>query len=228
MSDLLFWVVALCFVVGFMLSFFKISRGVQRRLYWSCACAAGVAGVMSTYPTWDGAATLGILPPMAMVAMAYVGTPYIKIGGKIYSLTVGAQRPDAEVVPHAENVSAKPKTDPTPDSYSGLLTPATMWWMLVVIAAIASGSVYGFATGKEEAWVAVMVAGLLALLAAGTGYGDASWRYPVARRQFVQFGVASVITVGSFALVYLTAYYLAQRRPLRRTRSMERLTHPRH
>lgn len=228
MSDLLFWVVALCFVAGFMLSFLNISRSMQRRLYWSCACAAGVAGAMSTYPTWDGAATLGILPLAAMVVMAYVATPYIKIGGKIYSLTVGAQRPDAEVVPHAENVSTEPETDPTPDSYSGLLTPATMWWMLVVIAAIAAGNVYGFAVGKGEVWVAIMVAALLALLAAGTGYGDASGRCPVARRQFVQFGVASVITAGGFALVYLTAYYLGQRRPLQRAQSMERRAHPRH
>lgn len=183
---------------------------------------------MSTYPTWDGAATLGILPLAAMVVMAYVATPYIKIGGKIYSLTVGAQRPDAEVVPHAENVSTEPETDPTPDSYSGLLTPATMWWMLVVIAAIAAGNVYGFAVGKGEVWVAIMVAALLALLAAGTGYGDASGRCPVARRQFVQFGVASVITACGFALVYLTAYYLGQRRPLQRAQSMERRAHPRH
>lgn len=222
MSDLFFWVVALCFVGGFLLSFLKISRRTQRRLYWSCACAAGVAGAMSTYPTWDGAATLGILPVAAMVVMAYVATPYVKIGGKIYSLSVGAQRPDAEVAPHAEDVSTEPGTDPTRDSYSGLLTPATMWWMLVVIAAIAAGNVYGLAVGEGEVWVAIMVATLLALLAAGTGYGDANWRYPVARRQFVQFGVASVITVGGFALVYLTAYYLAQCRPLQRAQSMER------
>ncbi|MGB3333299.1 MAG: hypothetical protein WBA79_10860 [Mycobacterium sp.] len=41
---------------------------------------------------------------------------------------------------------------------------------------------------------------------------------PVARGQFVPFAVASVITAGSLALVYLTAYCIAQRQPLRRER----------
>lgn len=59
-----------------------------------------------------------------------------------------------------------------------------------------------------------------------TAYGDASWRYPIARGQYIQFGVASVITAGSFALIYLTAYYIAQRRPLRRKQSMEYQVHP--
>ncbi|MEB3024069.1 hypothetical protein [[Mycobacterium] crassicus] len=98
----------------------------------------------------------------------------------------------------------------------------------MVIAVIAAGNVYGFAAGKGEAWVAVMLATFLALLAVGTGYGDASWRYPVAHRLFVQFAIASVITAGSFALVYLAAYCIARRRPLRREQSMERPTHRRH
>ncbi|MEB3024068.1 hypothetical protein [[Mycobacterium] crassicus] len=93
MSDFFFWVVALCFVAGFMLSFLNISRSAPRRFYWSFACAAGVAGALSTYPTWDNAAALGIFPVAAMAAMAYVTTPYIKIGGKIYALTISAQRP---------------------------------------------------------------------------------------------------------------------------------------
>jgi hypothetical protein len=38
---------------------------------------------------------------------------------------------------------------------------------------------------------------------------------PAARGQFVPFGVASVITAGSFAVVYLTAYCIAQRQPQR-------------
>jgi fluoride ion exporter CrcB/FEX len=228
MSGFFFWVVVLCFVAGFVLSFLNISRSAQRHIYWTCVCVAGVCGTLSTYPTWDNAVALGIFPVATMAAMAYVSTPYIKIGGKIYALTISAQRADPDSAPDAENVSPARETDSTPDSYSGLLTAATMWWMLVVIAVIAAANVYGFAAGKGPAWVAVMMATFLALLAVGTGYGDASWHYPVARRQFVQFGVASVITAGSFALVYLTAYCIARRRPLRREQSMEHIAHPRH
>lgn len=216
MSDVFFWIVVLCFVAGFMLSFLKISRSAQRRLYWSCTCAAGVSGALSTYPTWEGASALGVLPVAAMVAMAYVATPYIKIGGKIYALTINSQRPDPDGARDGENISTTTESATAADAYSEFLSATKMWWILVVIASIAAGNVYGFAAGKAEAWVAVMMAAFLVLLAVGTGYGDASRRYRVARGQFVQFGVASLITAGSFALVYLTAYCIAERQPLRR------------
>lgn len=226
MSDLFFCVVVLCFVAGFMLSYLNISASAQRRLYWSCACAAGVSGALSTYPNWDGAATMGILPVAAMVVMAYVSTPYLKLGGRVYALTPGTQRSGSEEAPAAEGDSHVQEADSTADSY-GLLTPAAMWWTLVVVGVIAAGNVYGFAAGKGSALAAVAMAAFLVLLAVGTGYADASWRYRVARGQFVQFGLVSTITAGSFALVYLGAYHIAQRRPLQRMQSMDRRAHPR-
>ncbi|BBZ22358.1 hypothetical protein MHIB_07760 [Mycolicibacter hiberniae] len=74
----------------------------------------------------------------------------------------------------------------------------------------------------------VMSGAFAAMLAVVTAYGDASWGYPIARGQYLQFGVNAVITVGIFALLYMTAYYIGQRRPLRRKQSMEYRAHPRH
>ncbi len=135
-------------------------------------------------------------------------------------------QPDGDGAPTAQ--IADSAVDPAPDSYSGLLTPTTMWWVLVGITAIAAGNVYAFLFGGRQALVAAVMAGFLALLAIGTGYGDASWRYPIARGQGIQFGITSFLTAGSFALAYLIAYYAGQRRPLRSKHSMEYLAHPRH
>jgi hypothetical protein len=232
-------VIVLCFVVCFALSFFDISRGSQRRIYWASACLAAVSGFLIGYPNWQkGLGITGILLG-AMIMAAYAATPYIKIGGKIYALTVADSRPDPEDIdtpagdhpgtdgaPHAH--SGDPEFDPAPDSYSGMLTAAKMWWMLVVLAVIAAGNVYFFAVGRGGGWVAAAAAAFVALLAVGAGYGDASWGYPIARGQHLQLGIASLITAGGFALLYLSAYYTARRFPLRRKQSLEYRAHPRH
>lgn len=223
--DLSFGVIVLCYLAGFLLSFSKFSTSAQRRIYWSCACTAGFFGTLATYPTWANAAILGILVPAVMVVAAYVSTPYIKIGGKIYSLTIPDPDPEDAL---ATTDSAQQEIDPHPDSYSGLLTATTMWWSLVVLGAIAAGNVYFAASGRGEVWVGLMSGTFFALLSVVTAYGDASWRYPIARGQYMQFGVASVLTAGAFPAMYLTAYYIAQRRPLRRKQSMEYRVHPRH
>jgi hypothetical protein len=98
-------------------------------------------------------------------------------------------------------------------------------WMLVGITVIAAANAYAFLFSNGKAGVAAMGSVFLVLLAIGAGYGDGSWTYPIARRQF---GAASLIIAGSFALLYLAAYYTARRLPLRRERSMEYRAHPRH
>ncbi|MGV0626919.1 hypothetical protein [Mycolicibacter minnesotensis] len=218
-GNLSFGLVVLCYLTALLLSFLNISTGAQRRIYWSCACVAGVFGALTTYPTWNNAAAMGIFFPSAMALGAYVATPYIKIGGKIYSFTI--LDPDPED-------STQQEIDPHPDSYSGLLTATTMWWCVVVLAVIASGNVYFAVFRHEDVWVGLLSGALFVLVTAPTAYGDASWRYPIARGQYIQFAVASVITAGVFPLLYLTTYYLALRHPLRRKQSMEYRVHPRH
>lgn len=226
LSDLMFALVVLCFIAAFVLSFLKISRSAQRRIYWSCACMAGVFGALATYPTWDNAVSIGIFLVAAMAFMAYACTPYIKVGGKIYSLTI--MDPDPEDAPTTAGDSTRRDTDLHPESYSGLLTATTAWWLFMVPAVAATANVYFFIVGEGRLWVAIVSASFLCLLTVGTAYGDASWRYPIARGQYLQFGVASVLTAGVFPAMYLTAYYIAQRRPLRRKQSMEYRVHPRH
>jgi hypothetical protein len=236
MQTVFLGVVVVCFVVGFVLDFFNIPRSTQRRIYWATACLAAVAGFLAVYPNWKTGLGLAGMLLAAMTVMAYVATPYIKVGGKIYALTVSLSRPDPPDAHTAESEpagapdarKADPHFDPAPDSYSGMLTAATMWWMLVGLAVIAAVNAYAFLFSDGKPLVAAVGTGFLALLAIGTGYGDASWDYPIARGQRLQLGLASLITAGGFALVYFAAYYTARRWPLRRQQSLEYRAHPRH
>jgi hypothetical protein len=237
-AHLLIGVIILCFAAGLTLDFFHLRRSTQRHLYWASAGLAAIAGFLLVYPNWkNGLAIAGILLA-AMTIAAYAATPYIKIGGKIYALTLGDRQPDPDDSPTADDTaprrhdaptqSADPPTDPAPNSYNGTLTPATVWWALVVLAGIAAANVGAFLVSDGQAAPAAVGAGFLALLAIAGGYGDASWGYRIARGQYLPFGVATVITAGSFAIVYLAAYYTARRFPLRRKQPLEYRAHPRH
>ena len=147
MQHLFLAVIIVCFVVGLALDFLHISRRSQRRIYWASACLAAVSGFLIVYPNWKtGLAIAGILSA-AMTMAAYAATPYIKIGGKTYALTVNDRQPDPEDSSTAQ--TADPQFDPAPDSYSGMLTPATMWWLLVVLAVIAAANMYAFLDRKS-------------------------------------------------------------------------------
>ena len=231
MAHLLIGVIILCFVSGLVLDFFNLRRSTQRRLYWASAGLAAIAGLLLAYPKWETGLVIAGILLAAMTIAAYAATPYIKIGGKIYALTLGDRQPDPDdslTVDGGQPQTAYPPTDPAPDSYNGTLTPATVWWALVVLAAIAAVNVGAFLVSDGQAAPAAVGAGFLALLAIAGGYGDASWGYRIARGQYLPFGLATVITAGSFAVVYLVAYYTARRFPLRRKQSLEYRAHPRH
>jgi hypothetical protein len=226
MSEFFLLVAAACLAVAVIQQFFKHSRSSQRRVYWSCTCVAAIAGFLAAHPDSKKGLGLVIFLLGAMTVVAYAYTPYIKFGGKIYALTVPDSEPDPDET--TEAATADPERDPAPDAYSGLLTATKMWWLLIPLLVISSGNVYAFATGEGEAWVALIGIAFLVFLAVATGFGDASWGYGIARGQHIQFGLAAIVTVGVFAVLYLAAYHVGKRWPLRRKQSMEYRAHPRH
>ena len=231
MEHLFLGVVIVCFVAGLTLDFFNLSRSTQRRLYWAGAGLAAIAGFLMVYPNLKSAIGIAVMLFATMTLMAYVSTPYIKIGGKIYALIIGDRQPDPEDSPTVDDSAprqhdaptqpADPLIDPAPDSYEGTFAHATVWWALVVIAGIAAVNVGAFLFSDGKPAPAAGGAGFLALLTITTGYCDAGWDYPIARGQYLQLAIASLITAGSFALVYLIAYDTARRVPLRRKQSLE-------
>jgi hypothetical protein len=219
-------VLALCFVAVFILSFFKISLSSQRRIYWSCALFGAVSGFLMFLPNWKDGTVAALFALIPMTLFAYGYTPYIKIRGKIYALYLS----DSLAEHDETSAAAVPgqEYDPAPDSYGGIATAAKFWWVLVFSMAMSAVLLYAFARGEMDGLGAVIGAGFIVFLAVVGGLGDASWDYPVARGQRLQFGIISVITAGAFTVLYLAAYYAGKRWPLRMKRSLEYRAHPRH
>jgi hypothetical protein len=234
MSSVFIAVFGVAVSVAVIQQFFNHSRRSQRLVYWSCTCIAAVAGFMAVHPDPKKGIQFALFALAMMVGIAWAYTPYIKIRGRIYALTVHDSQPDPDendddnLDVAAEGASDGQAPDPAPDAYSGLLTTTKMWWLLVAISGISSINIYAYLTGEGEAWVAAIGLAFLVFLGIATGYGDASWEYRIARGQYLQFGISTVITAGAFAVLYLMAYQTALRLPLRRKQSMEYRAHPRH
>ncbi|WP_235009789.1 hypothetical protein [Mycobacterium sp. 3519A] len=230
MANVFFVILVVCAVGALAQQYVKYSRSLQRRIYWGCACLGAVAAYFAFYPDSRKGIGIALFFVGVMIAAAYAYTPYIKIGGKVYALTVQDSRPAPD-----ENSAERPGSaltdqdrDPAPDAYSGLLTATKMWWLLILMMIISTGNIYAFASGKGEWWVAAMGLVFIVFLSIAMGFGDASWGYGIARGQRVQFVIAAIVTVGVFAALYLAAYQIGRHSPLRRKRSMEFRAHPRH
>lgn len=221
MSDLFIAIFALCIGVAVIQLFLKHSRASQRRIYWSCTGLASISGFVAGYPDWQRAVGLSALAVIGLTVVAYAYTPYIKIGGKIRSL--GLQTPDPEDVPAEPHADQQ---DPAPDAYSGVLSAPKMWWLMVPLMLISTGNTYAFMIGEGEWWVAAIGIAFLIFLAVMVGYGDVSWGYPIARGQTIQFAILAVVTISTFTVLYLAAYTMAQRRPLRSKHSLDYRSHP--
>ena len=230
MSNVFFVLLVACAVVALAQQYVKYSRSSQRRIYWGCACLGAAAAFLAFYPDSKKGIGMGLFFLGVMIAAAYAYTPYIKIGSKVYALTVQDSRPDPD-----ENSARAPDAgvteqdqDPAPDAYSGLLSATKMWWLLIPLLVISTGNVYAYASGKVVWWVAAIGLAFIVFLAVAMGFGDASWGYGIARGHRVQFVIAAIVTVGVFAAFYLAAYQTGKHWPLRREQSMEYRAHPRH
>lgn len=229
MSDFFFGLLVAALAGAVIQQFFNHSRTSQRRIYWSCTGVGATSGFLMGYPDWARGLGMALFFLGVMAVAAYAYTPYIKVGGKIYALTVQDSGPDAdESSDKADTDAAASQLDPAPDAYSGIISATKMWWLLVPLLLISSGNTYAFARGEGEGWVALIGIIFVVFLAVATGYGDASWGYGIARRQHIQFTVAAVITVGVFSVLYLVAYQAGKHWPSRREQSLEYRVHPRH
>jgi hypothetical protein len=156
---------------------------------------------------------------MLVIACAY--TPYIKINGKIRSLAIQSPDPEDE-----SSEAIAEQQDPVRDAYSGALTAAKLWWILVPLMLISAINTYAYAIGEGEWWVAAIGMAFLVFLSVTTGLGDASWGYPIARGQRIQLAVLTIVTLGTFTAIYLVAYAIGKRRPVRSKHSLEYRAHP--
>lgn len=208
------------------------NRQAERRLFWIGFLIALTSAFFIAYPPdWKAGIGWALLTSFLMLWRAYFSTSNIKIGGKIYAFHVEDSRPDPPPITTPRIGTAEGDHDTAHDAYSGLglTTAKKMWWLMVFLMAICSVNVIAYVHDKERPLLAGVMTALLVVGAAGYGYaGDASWGYPIARGQYLQFIIISVITLGVFTVFYIGGYYAGKRWPWRNKRSLEYRAHPRH
>lgn len=229
MSDdgkLLLIIMGVCVVIAFGQSFVVGDESRQRRIFWTCTAILVGAGFLLAEDDWRGGLAVAFSLLAVMVLHAYTRTRFVKIGGKVRTFGLEDNRP--RPADTDEGSAIDPDYDPAPDSYGGYLTAPKMWWLVVFTMAISAGNIFAFVFSDGEWWVAAIGLAFLIFLSVIGGLGDASWDYKIARGQYLQFAIVTVMTAGLFAFLYLVAFQAARRWPVRREQSMEYRAHPRH
>lgn len=183
------------------------SRELERRLYWIGWLIAAVCFALAALPRgWPGSVGIGLLAVFVAVLYAYLRTPYLKIGHRVYSIVSVEEEPPSHNPPASRN-----------DSYPtaiGSLSARSMWWVLVALTCAMSVGVY--LVGWS--WQLIIGTAFLAVLGAVTGNDDGSRKLPIARGQLVQAGIVSVASILLWLappVCYYVAYLIGQRGSLR-------------
>lgn len=230
MRDIFLTIFVAAVAVALIQQFFDHSRSSQRRIYWSSTCVAAVAAFLMFYPDGKKGVLVALGMFGAMIVAAYGYTPYIKIRGKVFALNATDRRPDPED-DRAESTGDEQGKVPrgqASDAYSGLVTARKMWWVVTILMLIAAINVRIFIESGAQDWASGAAALMIVFFAVVLGLGDASWGYGIARGQKIQFAISTIITAGTFAIIYLGAYWIGKHNPVRRKQSMEYRAHPRH
>jgi hypothetical protein len=186
-------------IIGMMTAAFLPHRHVQRRTYWLSWLAGGLT--MTAAAAHSGprnAWTIAVFAAVMSVMIAFFRSPYLKIGGTIFALSLSDRQPDP---PRNGQPPAPPR--PLPRDRYGNLSAATFWWIQAFL--FAAGAVNVTTAGWKPSTAACVAVFTLAL--AMIGFADASDGFPIVRRQFVP---ALVLTASSVALLFIppAAYVL--------------------
>jgi drug/metabolite transporter (DMT)-like permease len=196
------------------------SRSAERRLYWTGTLIATVSAFFVLYPPdWRGGLIFSAVLGAVLVFRAYMTRDYIRIGGRIYAFNLSDS--------HADDAAQHdPDYDPAPDSYAGFATATKTWWLFALVMLGCGFIVAVYLMDGEGPWYALGATVAVVLAAVLAGNQDASWGYDVARGQWLQFVIAGIATLAVFTVLYLVAYAIGKRLPLRPKRSLEYRAHP--
>lgn len=211
-----------CLVVALTPLVLRRGKRFERRCYWGGTFGAAVSVAIAAVPDWIGGLLFACVTVFAMWLPAYFGSgELIKIGGKVYRFHIGRS---AERGPAFARGGLP---EEYPDAYGTGVT-ATKFWSLLIVAMVflIGGIAIGVADPGQRVLMACCATAFV-VTAVGLGYGsDGSYGYPMARRQYVQFVLISIMSAGAFAVLYLPAWYLGRRFPFRHSRSLERQARP--
>lgn len=184
------------------------SASTERHLYWAGTAVAVFAAFFAIYPPdWRGGLVFASSIAGVLVLRAYMTTTYLRIRGRTLAFNLTDSEQDS--------------SRGTVDTYAGFATAQKMWWLFTVVMGGCALIVAMYLASSEGRWYAAGSALVVVLLPLMIGHQDASWGYGVARGQVVQLVVASLATVGVFAVAYFTGFWLGTRWPLRSKLSPE-------
>ncbi|MCX2934781.1 hypothetical protein ORI20_31435 [Mycobacterium sp. CVI_P3] len=174
----------------------------KRRVFWSGWCGAAILFALYVSHRGATASTLTVAACVLTAALyAFYFTPFIKIGGRVWTFWISDAREDPDVPP------------PPPDSYVDRVTAPSMWWTVAALSVMTGG--FAWAIGWF-APVGIMGGALVAALLAVVGHLDRKDHFPIARGRYVPFAVMvlSLIPVLLWpVVVYFAAYYLTTPAP---------------
>lgn len=171
-------------------------------MFWSGVGVAVVSAFFIAYPPdWKSGAQLSVFVAFMMLGTAYFTSPYLKFRGKIHA----AFRVDAK--------ADDPPDWPRRGATRGLLTSARkLWWFIVAAMALCTFNVVQPALTGDDPRLAVTMAAAAAVIAVGFGFAEGRAGDPIAQGQTLQFVLASVMTAGIFAVLYLGARAVGKRK----------------
>ena len=197
-----FAVLAGAFIVGLFIK----NLAVERRIYWCGWIVGGVLAALSAlFRGWTASLAVFGLVVIAAVGYAYFRTPYLKVGRRIFALSESDKRADRQGPSGPQAMTAR-------DGYVGYISAAKYWWILAAL--MIPGAAYVHFRGWD--WLAIAFTAMMAAMTAGCGFGDATGRRPIVRRQYVQALIVSVLSIplyGAPPAVYLLAYLIGKRWP---------------
>ncbi|MCV7282838.1 hypothetical protein H7J88_24690 [Mycolicibacterium flavescens] len=173
-----------------------------RRVYWLSWLAAGA--FMALAAADRGVASSCIVAGAAAVfalMYAYLRTPYVRLGDRIYAYTIPDSRPDS---PDGSN---EPPPLP-PDCYYGYLTAPKMWWTLALITCVLAFTRVELGLSSATLGLGAFTVGALAL----AGHVDARARFALARRQWVPLAIIVTASVPLFLappIAYVATFWAA-------------------
>ncbi|MCV7177220.1 hypothetical protein [Mycolicibacterium sphagni] len=174
-----------------------LSTRHKRWVFWSGWCGAAI---LFAFYVSDRGVTISALTASACVLAAalyaFYFTPFIKLGGRVWTFWISDAREDPDVPP------------PPSDSYVERVTASSMWWTLAGLG-LATG---GFAL--SIGWlvpVGIMGGALLAAPLAAVGHLDRKDGYPIARGRHIAFSIVVLSSIPTLLwplLVYVLAYFM--------------------
>ncbi|BBZ00951.1 hypothetical protein MCHIJ_03880 [Mycolicibacterium chitae] len=168
----------------------------QRKIYWGGTFSAAICAFIAALPNISTGLIVAGLCVFCLALPAYFGTQLIKIGDRVVAF---------------ESAAALPATADGRDPYTPRVSASKVWWLAVFGVVIGAVNVLGYVIGGDPVAYGLLGLFFFTVPPAVTGLGDGRYRQRVARGQYLQFGIITMLSAGIFTVCYLVAHSVGLR-----------------